>query len=458
MSHTISPFSLKNIRLFILLRICFNARFYYPVFTVLFLDFGLSLEQFAILNAVWAATIVLAEVPSGALADVIGRRQLLILTSIFMLSEMILISFVPLGDVHIIFWVFLVNRILSGLAEAMASGADEALAYDTLVEAGLEANWPHVLEVQMRWKAVAAFISMTVGALLYDPDMVNRFLVFLGGSGQVVQQQSMRFPIYLTLVLAIFSLLCTLLMRDPLQKEGGNREQRSFSLKAVAAAGRKTFDAGRWILSTPFVLAVILFGMSYDHILRMVVTMTSEYFRQVDLPDASFGIIGASMSLLGIFVPRLARFMAARYAPVHIAAFLALLSLFTLWALQLFIPYWGVLPMLFVYTGMIFTSFFSSHYLNRATSSDRRATVLSFKGLAFNLAYGMIGVLFAGWVRGLRESTQILHPDWSEKLVSAQSFQEGMSYFLPYTVILLLAVGFVSARILRFSTIYKEKG
>lgn len=64
-----------NIRRFIAFRILFNARFYYPVFTILFLDFGLTLEQFAILNAAWAASIVLLEVPSGALADTIGRRH-----------------------------------------------------------------------------------------------------------------------------------------------------------------------------------------------------------------------------------------------------------------------------------------------------------------------------------------------------------------------------------------------
>ena len=53
-----SPFAIKNIRLFIAFRIFFNARFYYPVFTILFLDFGLTMAQFALLNAIWAATIV----------------------------------------------------------------------------------------------------------------------------------------------------------------------------------------------------------------------------------------------------------------------------------------------------------------------------------------------------------------------------------------------------------------
>ena len=62
-----SPFAITNIRCFVAFRLLFNARFYYPVFTILFLDYGLTIEQFALLNSVWAATIVIAEVPSGAL-------------------------------------------------------------------------------------------------------------------------------------------------------------------------------------------------------------------------------------------------------------------------------------------------------------------------------------------------------------------------------------------------------
>ena len=71
----------------------FNARFYYPVFSILFLDFGLTLSQFAILNAVWAATIVICEVPSGALADSFGRRNLLVLAGSLMVIEIALWAF-----------------------------------------------------------------------------------------------------------------------------------------------------------------------------------------------------------------------------------------------------------------------------------------------------------------------------------------------------------------------------
>ena len=40
----------RNIPLFIAFRVLFNARWYYPILAVLFLDFGLSVEQYALLN------------------------------------------------------------------------------------------------------------------------------------------------------------------------------------------------------------------------------------------------------------------------------------------------------------------------------------------------------------------------------------------------------------------------
>ena len=52
----------------------FQRRFYYPVFALLF-EHGLTWEEFGILNGIWAISIILLEVPSGALADTIGRKS-----------------------------------------------------------------------------------------------------------------------------------------------------------------------------------------------------------------------------------------------------------------------------------------------------------------------------------------------------------------------------------------------
>ena len=121
----------RNVRCFTLFRMFFSARFYYPVYALLFLDYGLTLGQFGILNGIWAVTIVLLEVPSGALADTIGRRRLLVVAGLCMLFEMALLLVAPIGGGWL-FALFALNRVLSGAAEAAASGADEALAYDSL--------------------------------------------------------------------------------------------------------------------------------------------------------------------------------------------------------------------------------------------------------------------------------------------------------------------------------------
>lgn len=444
-----SPFKIRNIRLFIAFRVFFNARFYYPVFTILFLDYGLTIEQFSILNTVWAITIVCAEVPSGALADLLGRKRLLILTSVLMIFELSVIAFVPVVNMTVVFWAFLLNRVLSGLAEAMASGADEAIAYDSLIEEGNPEHWPRVLSVQMRVKALAGVLSTTLGALVYDPNMVNQVLCWLGFQQELSQQTTMRFPVYLTLVLAFLAFRSTILMHET---NGSKKSQETpVTLRTVWQAGLLTLQAGRWILKTPLALAVILFGMMYDHVLRLIITLTSQYFRLISLPDASFGLIMAALTMLGLVVPKLAEYMADRFSPAQNCGWLALLSLLTLLGLTGFIPYLGVIPIAMVMIGLMLTAFFTSHYLNQITPSEQRATVLSFKGLAFNLAYGVIGILFAQLIIYLRSDLTAAHPDWTSQLIENQVFKDSFLWMPGYFLVLTALVALYSWMILRNS-------
>ena len=45
-----------------------------------------------------------------------------------MVAEMLALLFAPMNGGEYVFFLFALNRIISGLAEATASGADEALA------------------------------------------------------------------------------------------------------------------------------------------------------------------------------------------------------------------------------------------------------------------------------------------------------------------------------------------
>lgn len=433
-----TPFALGNIRRFIAFRLLFNARFYYPVFTILFLDFGLSLEQFALLNTVWAFTIVLAEVPSGALADLLGRKRLLIATSLLMLAEMSLIAWAPGDGSSLVFWLFLVNRVVSGLAEAMASGTDEALAYDTLVEHGMTDAWPLVLDWQMRLQSMGFILAMTLGAVVYDHGLLNRGFALLGLGLQIEPQVSMRLPIFLTLFFALLTLIVTLGMREPERHvDISHPPGAAAEAHGILSLAILTLRAGMWILRSPMALAIILFGMTLDHTLRMLATLTSQYYRLIDLPESSFGLIGSAIALAGLGVPRLARTMVDRFSPRTNVCIVSLAMIAALIVLTRFIPYFGVLPMAAAFIGMMMTSFFTSSYLNAITSSSQRATVLSFKGMAFNLAYGAIGMGFAALIRHERLILAGRNPQASEAMLENGAFITAIGWFPWYLALML---------------------
>ncbi|MGD8701767.1 MAG: MFS transporter [Desulfosarcina sp.] len=391
-----SPFSVNNVRMFIAFRVFFNCRFYYPIFTVLFLDFGLTVAQFSILNAVWAATIVMAEVPSGALADIVGRRRLLVFAAFSMLVEMAILCLAPRGNISLLFGFFLINRVLSGLAEAAASGADEAIAYDSLQAEGLSDQWGRVLDVQMRLRSVMFILTMSVGAAVYDPELMTRVAGFLGSGHQFTQDQTLRFPLYLTFILALFTLASVFRLEEVCASPGADGTcEKQFSGPALDAF-KLTLSTGGWILRTPFVLAVIAFGMLFDGILRMVITLASQYYRMVLLPESLYGILGSVMAVMGLFIPRLALRIAENHSPAFCLWVTAATALAGLFGMTFFWPYAGLLPALVAFSALYMVGFYVSYFVNQEASSERRATVLSFKGLAYNLSYGLIGIVYAG--------------------------------------------------------------
>jgi len=307
--------------------------------------------------------------------------------------EMCVFAFAPRGNPALLFALFLLNRVLSGAAEACASGADEALAYDSLVAEGRGAEWPRVLERLMRWQSAGFFGAMMLGAAIYDARLVQRVVDFLGIAWTATPEVTLRFPIYLTLANAVLALLVTLRMREPAAPKAA---------ATAASTWRATLDAGRWILATPLALVVILAGLCFDSIVRLFLTIASNYYRLIALPEASFGLIGSGFALLGFFTPLLARRLAERWNLRGNFAVVAGLIVAGLSGVAVVWPVYGLVFLLPLGVAMSLTQFFVSHYLNAAvTDSARRATVLSFRGLAYNLAYGGAGLLFAALTRAL---------------------------------------------------------
>lgn len=432
MNTSTSPFAIPNIRRFLAFRLLFGVRFYYPVFAILFLDFGLTVGQFAVLNAVWAVTIVSCEVPSGALADLVGRRALVVTAGALMVVEIALLCFVPLDHPEWVFTAFLLNRILSGLAEALASGADEALAYDSLKAHHRAMDWPQVLATLMRWNALAFVAAFTLGALVYDAETLQRGFDLLGWEVTLDPKTTLRFPLYLTLITALGAWWAARGMT-----ESGERPVQSQGLRiTLHHAGRATLDAGRWILATPFAGIVIASGMLFDHLARLFVTLNSTYFRLLELPEASFGLIGAGIALLGVGIARLAPAL-TRHSPGFNFALLSTLCLVGLAGAARVLPLGlGLIPVALIHSVLLLTGYLASHYLNAITDSAQRATVLSFKGLAFNLGYGALGVLYAALLIILRDGSLR-----DEEAV----FQASLPWLLGYGMVIFpLFAGFVA--------------
>ncbi|MCK5487198.1 MAG: MFS transporter [Desulfobacterales bacterium] len=450
-----SPFKIRNIRLFIAFRIFFNCRFYYPVFTILFLDYGLTLQQFALLNVAWAATIVLLEVPSGALADTVGRRNLLVLTGVLMVIEMVLLCFAPRGNPGLLFAIFLVNRVLSGAAEASASGADEAIAYDTLKEEGDIKDWPRVLEKQMRVQSIAFIIAMSLGAAVYDPDLMQRMANWLGFSFQLNQDITLRIPPFLTLLMAILTLLTALRMREPGRQNYQTNAGRGTS---IAEAFKLTLTAGKWILKTPFALVIILAGLLFDNCIRMIVTLNSQYYRLIELPEAIFGLIGSGLSILGLVMPRLARSLVQKHSPEFNLRVMTGITMIGLIGMTFFWPIIGLFPVILLVGVIYLQNFFQSHYLNRITSSHQRATVLSFKGLSFNFAYGVIGVLYSLLLARLRLQVGAAQPDVVSSQLENLVFIKSIAWFPGYFLLTMLAVLVFARWRLKNTDAYKKPG
>lgn len=386
-----------NCRQFVLFRVLFNSRFYYPVLAILFLDLGLSATEYTLLNFAWALVIVVAEVPSGALADRIGRRPLVIAAGACMVAEMLVLGAAPQNGGLLLFLFCLLNRILSGLAEALASGADESLAFDALASEGRRDEWPAVVARVMRWQSAGMVVAMLVGSAIYDPHLLNRLAAAAGFGFQFELATTLRFPIYLNLITALAVLLVSLGMREP-------SRHNAPALPAAYPVWHSVLEAGAWIIRTPLALFVIIGGLLIDSVIRLFLTFGSAYFRLIDLPEASYGLIGAGMAGVGMVISPLARRLVQGGSVVRCYGILALLTWLGLLGVALNIPFWGAVFALPLAAIIAAVGFAVSHYLNVIVDAHHRATVLSFKGLAFNLGYGFISLLFALALRASRDS------------------------------------------------------
>ncbi len=126
---------------------------------------GLGLLQIGLLLGVYAATVVLLEVPSGGLADAIGRKRVTLLAYTFLSASSLVFLFA------FSFPVFLAFYVLNGVGRAFASRALEAWFINRLQAADPEID----LQPYLARAGTFELLALTAGTLLgsYLPTLFN---------------------------------------------------------------------------------------------------------------------------------------------------------------------------------------------------------------------------------------------------------------------------------------------
>ncbi|MCA8927291.1 MAG: MFS transporter [Alphaproteobacteria bacterium] len=121
----------RNIRLYPWFQACKSLLFWQAIW-FLYFQTELSAAEAVLLAAVYDLSTTALEVPSGYLADRVGRRATLIAASLATACGCLVLG---VGGA---FWVFALGQVLLGTGSAFVSGADSALLYDSLKATGRE--------------------------------------------------------------------------------------------------------------------------------------------------------------------------------------------------------------------------------------------------------------------------------------------------------------------------------
>ncbi|WP_051177683.1 MFS transporter [Nocardia concava] len=134
---------------------------FYALYALLFAAHGLNAAQISSLFAIWSATSFVLEIPSGAWADTVSRRGLLILSGALLAAGFLAWTLYPsyLG--------FAAGFILWGTSGSLRSGTFEALIYDDLTARAATRTYPRLMGYTRAASESAALAGILAAAPLY---------------------------------------------------------------------------------------------------------------------------------------------------------------------------------------------------------------------------------------------------------------------------------------------------
>ena len=140
------------------------ASFIWGINTIFLLDAGLSNAEAFAANAFFTAGMVLFEVPTGIVADTIGRRSPICSGRVTLTASTVL--YVALWQVEAPFWEWAIASMLLGLGFTFFSGAVEAWLVDALDATGFDGD----LESVFGRAQIVSGIAMLTGSVAGGAD------------------------------------------------------------------------------------------------------------------------------------------------------------------------------------------------------------------------------------------------------------------------------------------------
>ncbi|MEM8885166.1 MAG: MFS transporter [Planctomycetota bacterium] len=148
---------LRRFALYGLLR---NQRYFEPFLVLAFLDKGLGFFEIGLLIAFREFVVNLLEIPSGALADMLGRRRVLIAAHVAYVA-----SFVLFGAAHALPLLF-VAMFLFAIGESFRTGTHKAMIFDWLRHEDRTAEKTKVYGYTRSWSKTGSAVSVLIAALI----------------------------------------------------------------------------------------------------------------------------------------------------------------------------------------------------------------------------------------------------------------------------------------------------
>lgn len=346
-----------NIQILYLFRALRSFTIVIAVIVPFFQERGLSQSQIFALQSMFAAAMIIFEVPSGYFADTIGRKRSLVVGAGVLSLGFLMYSF-SYG-----FFTIAVAEVLLGIGYSFISGADEALAYESM----------KALDRASRYKLFEAR-SQTIMSVSEGAASV------LGGLVAIV---SLRAPIVAQLGTEFLLVLVALSLVEPPHVKKIDVHPLADVLRVTKYALHDHSEV-KWLIFYSALVATIS---------HTAVWLIQPYYQLAGVPIGWFGVLWATqMFAMGLFAHnaiRYERWLGRRRALISfpiigVTAYVVLGVFPAEYALPAILGFYFIFG---VHTPIL------KHYINELIESDMRATILSVKSLAQKLLYAGLGPL-----------------------------------------------------------------